>query len=173
MNTSPLVPCGGGHRPVRAAEAACPFCAHARPNPSPPATAPGPGLGLSRGGVLAFAAAFPTPACQSQSGSTTVQPPVQAEDAGMVQTIYGGPPAPTSPAPVDIAVPADAAMPLMPSIPPTVPVVGPLPHHANHPAAAPAYDLAPVVDPPRRPTSPGSMSTRYGGPPPPFHNSDR
>ncbi len=168
MNTSPLVPCGGCHRHVRADEAACPFCAHALTNASLAGIVPEPGLRLSRAGVLAFAAAFLSTACQSQSGSTTVQPPVQAEDAGMVQTIYGGPPAP-----VDIAVPADAAMPLMPSIPPTVPVVRPSLHHANDPAAAPAYDVAPVVDPPRRPASPGSMSTRYGGPPPPFHNSDR
>ena len=136
---------------------------------------------LSRAGVLAFAAAFLSTACQPQLGPPPVEPPSHAEDAGMMQTIYGGPPQPTPPTPPtpnDMAVPAYGGPPPMPPPvpppppPPVAPVVRPSPHHADHPVAAPAYGLSPVLEPARRPPGPGGMSIRYGAPPSPRDDSD-
>jgi hypothetical protein len=179
MNPTALVPCGGCRRHVRASEPACPFCAHHVPLAAGEGIVPEPTQRLSRAGVLAFAAAFLSTACDPRP-PTPVDPPGPAADSGMMQTIYGGPPMPPvpplvpipPPGPNDMAVPAYGGPPPMPPEP-TPPTPTPTPHarpHANtqpHPVAAPAYGLPPRQDPPPILRPGGSISTRYGSPPRP------
>ena len=155
---------------MRATEPACPFCASAIAVDAAAGIVPEPAQRLSRAGVLAFAAAFLSTACQPQSGSTTPDPTPSAADAGMMQTIYGGPPpVPAPPTPVPTPSPNDMAVPAYggpPPTPPAPPAVRPTPsHHSSHPVPAPVYGATPV--PARPPLDPGSMSTRYGAPPRP------
>ena len=146
-----LIPCGGCHRHVRATDAACPFCAHPTDGSASAGVVPEPGQRLSRAGVLAFAAAFLSSACQPTS--TPAPRPRATDDVGVMQTIYGGPPAPP---PMPVPPPAtDVPLAAVPDAPP-------------HPPPAPIYGAPPRVVQP----GPGSVSTRYGSPPRPDDDLD-
>ena len=174
MSTATLVPCGGCHRHVRAHEPACPFCAHPLSDAAGEGIVPEPQQRLSRAGVLAFAAAFLSTAGPSREAPA----PFSTADSGMMQTIYGGPPAvlvpPTPPTPEPMAQPADAATPPVDAATPADagtaarPIATP-PHHDSHPVAVPAYGAPPPHVRPRPPTvrPGGGMSIRYGAPPRP------
>jgi hypothetical protein len=149
MTRSPLVPCPGCARHVRASEAQCPFCRGDLGANGATASSGAPAARrLTRAAMFVFGATLSVAACgpkvdggPEDSQASDAQPDTAPEDPGSPQARYGAPPPPTDAAPD----PTDAG-----------------PEDTGSPMAR--YGAPPPSD--SGPEDTGSPMARYGAPPP-------